>query len=63
MVLGLVQVLGLVAFAVSLFGFAISPSLPYAVVFLVLVVIPIAWTLSAALRDIMLSRLIASERQ
>jgi MFS transporter, DHA1 family, staphyloferrin A biosynthesis exporter len=33
---GLVQVLGLVGFAASLFGFAVSPSIPYAVVFLVL---------------------------
>lgn len=33
---GLLQVLALVAFAVSLFGFAVSPSIPYAVAFLVL---------------------------
>jgi hypothetical protein len=126
---GLLQVLALVAFGVSLFGFAVSPSIPYAVAFLVLagiaemvhhtihvttlqmcapdhmrgrvasllpvfpafisvgalasgiaadvvgaptvvvlfvtiavIVIAIAWTRSAALRDVTLSRLIASEK-
>ena len=97
---GLVQVLALVVFAASLFCFAVSPTIAFAVGFLVIagiaemvhhtihvttlqmcapehmgveivvilfvtvavVVVAVAWTRSAALRDVTLSGLVRMER-